>query len=276
MRLGLGFFAALLTVLATVAAPPAVALDLDGAFTPGGLVTGRADPGSRLWLDDAPVKVGADGRFVFGFGRDAALEAKLRIAYPDGRQETRPLTLEPRSYEIQRIDGLPPRQVTLSPADLERRRVERTKVVDARDVLSDLTHWGGGFMWPVAGRISGVYGSQRILNGKPRSPHFGIDIAAPTGTPVKAPAAGVVRLAEPDFLLEGGIIIIDHGFGVSSTLFHLNTVDVAVGTAVGRGDVIATVGATGRATGPHLDWRVNWRAARLDPALLAGPMTDGE
>ena len=276
MRLGLGSLAALLTVLATVAVPPAMALDLDGALMPGGLVTGRADPGSRLWLDDAPLKVGPDGRFVFGFGRDAALQAQLRIDYPDGRQETRPLALEPRSYEIQRIDGLPPRQVTLPPADLERRRVERAKVVGARDVLSDLTHWGGGFMWPVAGRISGVYGSQRILNGKPRAPHFGIDIAAPTGTPVKAPAAGVVRLAEPDFLLEGGIIIIDHGFGVSSTLFHLHTVDVAVGTAVGRGDVIATVGATGRATGPHLDWRVNWRDARLDPALLAGPMTAGE
>ncbi|MCG8506759.1 MAG: M23 family metallopeptidase, partial [Sphingomonadales bacterium] len=137
---------------------------------------------------------------------------------------------------------------------------------------SERMDWAAGFVWPAIGRVSGVYGSQRILNGEPRFPHYGLDVAAPTGAPVVAPNSGRVVLAEPDFLLEGGIVIIDHGFGVTSTLFHLSSVDVAVGQEVARGQRIGAVGATGRASGPHVDWRVNWNKVRLDPELLIGPM----
>ena len=170
-------------------------------------------------------------------------------------------------YDIERVDGLPPKTVTVPEEEKIRRAKETGMVRKARDTNTDALDWVGGFSLPAEGRISGVYGSQRILNGEPRWPHYGLDIAAPVGTDVKAPAGGVIRLAEPDFLLEGGIIILDHGFGVTSTLMHLSSVDVAQGQRVERGDVIAKLGATGRATGPHVDWRINWGSVRLDPAL---------
>ena len=144
-------------------------------------------------------------------------------------------------------------------------------VREARSFKTDDLAWLSGFIRPAEGRFSGFYGSQRILNGKPRSPHYGLDIAGPTGTPIIAPASGVVRLAVPDFLLEGGIVIIDHGFGVTSTLFHMNSVDVKKGQAVRQGEQIGTIGQTGRASGPHVDWRVNWGNVRLDPILLIKP-----
>ncbi len=236
------------------------------------MIVGRAAPGSVVLLDDQPVRVAPDGRFVFGFGREAPPSATLTVTGPDGAAVRRDLTVAQRDYDIQRIDGLPPSKVT-PPADLMVRLArERGMVAEARRNTSDALHWAEPFAWPAAGRISGVYGSQRILNGDPKQPHYGVDVAGPTGSPVTAPAAGTVVLAEPDFYYEGGIVLIDHGYGVSSTLMHLQTVEVTVGESVVQGQRIATLGATGRATGPHLDWRMNWNGVRLDPALLVGPV----
>lgn len=246
---------------------PAPALELYGNFKQGGLVIGHEDPGFEAFLDDIPLKVGPDGRFVFGFGRDAGPVVTLRIVYADGKVSEQTFNIEARVYDIERIDGLPPKTVIIPEEEKIRREQETAMVRTARAGSSNELDWAEGFIFPAEGRISGVYGSQRILNGEPRWPHFGLDIAAPVGTPVMAPAGGVVRLAEEDFLLEGGIIIIDHGFGVSSTLMHLSSVEVTTGQRVERGEVVAGLGATGRVSGPHVDWRINWGPVRLDPAL---------
>ena len=248
-------------------ATPARALELYGNFKQGGLVIGHEDPGFEAFLDDIQLKVGPDGRFVFGFGRDAGPVVTLRIVYADGKVSEQTFNIEARVYEIERIDGLPPKTVIIPEEEKIRREQETAMVRTARAGSSNELDWAEGFIFPAEGRISGVYGSQRILNGEPRWPHFGLDIAAPVGTPVMAPAGGVVRLAEEDFLLEGGIIIIDHGFGVTSTLMHLSSVEVTTGQRVERGEVVAGLGATGRVSGPHVDWRINWGPVRLDPAL---------
>ena len=255
-------------------ASPSDAVELEGPLTQGGMVTGVAEPGTKLTLDGVAVPVAENGRFIFGFGRDAASRAMLEITYPDGRAETLTLDIATREYDIRRIDGLPQRTGTVPPEEQTRRRQERAMVGEARAVFSEQFHWTEDFILPAEGRISGVYGSQSILNGEPRSPHYGLDIAAPTGTPVVAPASGTIVLAETGFLFEGGLIIIDHGFGVFSALLHLNTVDVKTGDEVKRGEVIATLGATGRATGPHVDWRMNWRNVRIDPGLLVDLETE--
>ncbi|MDX1513147.1 MAG: M23 family metallopeptidase [Gammaproteobacteria bacterium] len=247
-------------------------LRLEGKFIQGGLVIGHAPSGVRVSIDGAPVRVSDEGVFVFGFGRDAPASARLEIAYPDGRVTERVLDVEKRAYRIQRIDGLPERKVTPSEADLARISQEAAMVRAARARDDPRTDFLDGFIWPATGRISGVYGSQRILNGEPRRPHFGVDVAGPVGTPVRAPAPGLVTLAHPDMFFSGGTLIIDHGHGLSSSFLHLSEILVEHGQRVRRGDLIARIGATGRATGPHLDWRMNWFDARIDPALLAGPM----
>ena len=238
-----------------------------GQFKQGGLIIGQGDPGIEVYLDDNQVKVDETGRFVFGFGRDAGPVAILKIVFPNGNTSQSSFPIEKQVYDIERVDGLPPKTVNVPEEEKIRRQKETGLVRTARNTSTEALDWVKGFSLPAEGRISGVYGSQRILNGVPRWPHYGLVIAAPVGSEVKAPAGGVVRLAEPDFLLEGGIIILDHGFGVTSTLMHLSSVDVSVGQRVERGEVIAKLGATGRATGPHLDWRINWGSVRLDPAL---------
>ncbi|GAK33975.1 peptidase [Iodidimonas nitroreducens] len=277
-------FLMILGAILMVAAPYAKASDpfaslpdlLNGHLAQGGMVIGKTTPGSAVFLNDQLVRVAADGRFVIGFGRDAPLSHILRIKSPDGRVAQHDLTLEDRDFKVERVDGLPPDTVTPPPEYYERRRHETGQVRTARAEMSDLMAWSDGFILPAKGRISGVYGSQRILNGEPRSPHYGLDVAAAPGTAVVAPAAGIVRLAAPDFLLEGGILIIDHGFGVSSTLMHLKSVDVAVGDHVEQGEPVATLGATGRASGPHVDWRINWLDTRIDPQLvLQMPQQEG-
>jgi murein DD-endopeptidase MepM/ murein hydrolase activator NlpD len=182
------------------------------------------------------------------------------------------LDIATREYRIQRVEGVPQRTVTPDPADLERIRRESALVQAARKNSSSNTDFFAGFQWPVKGPISGVYGSQRVYNGVPGRPHYGVDVAVPKGTPVGAPAAGVVVLAEPDLFYSGGTIIIDHGAEVSSTFLHLSAVSVEVGSRVEAGDIVGQVGSTGRATGPHLDWRMNWRKQRVDPQLLVPPM----
>ncbi|MCL4410107.1 MAG: M23 family metallopeptidase [Gammaproteobacteria bacterium] len=163
---------------------------------------------------------------------------------------------------------MPQQTVTPDPEVQARIAEDNRKIGQARAVNSDRLDFTGEWIWPAEGRISGVYGSQRILNGEPRAPHWGIDIAAPTGTPVYAPAAGVVRLAEPDLVLSGGTIIVDHGHDIFSSFLHLHAIHVAVGDEIAPGDLIGEIGATGRATGPHLDWRMNWGSTRIDPQLL--------
>ncbi len=246
-------------------APPG--LTWQGDFSQGGLVIGQAEPGLQIRLGERPVPVAGDGRFVFGFGRDEPASVPLYLTR-NGHSEQVTLRVAVRSYDIQRIDGLPPAQVTPPPAMLERIRRENAKIAEVRQRNTPRQDFMQGWIWPVKGIVSGVYGSQRILNGEPRQPHFGIDIAAPTGTPVVASTDGEVVLAEQDFYYTGGTVIIDHGMGINAAYSHLQNVSVKVGQRVRQGERIGTVGATGRATGAHLDWRVNWFDVRLDPQRL--------
>ena len=238
----------------------------------GGMVTGVTDPANRVEFDGNPIRVSPEGVFLLGFGRDDELEHTLEIKRGGKTLERRELVIGKRQYQIQRIDNLPPSKVTPPKRDWERIKRETAQVKKARRLDDARTDFAEGFIWPSQGIISGVYGSQRILNGKPRRPHFGVDIAAPTGTPVYAPAGGVVTLAHPDMFFSGGTLILDHGHQLSSSFLHLNRITVKVGDRVRQGDKIAEIGATGRVTGPHLDWRMNLRKARIDPQLLVPPM----
>lgn len=253
------------TILLFLATNPV--LQLEGALTQGGLLIGKTTPGNQVLLDEIELPVSKDGTFVFGFGRLAAKHSTLAIIDPAGAVTHHPLEIEAREYDIQRIDGLPEASVTPPEALLARIRADAAMVREARAHISREGQFDAGFMQPAAGPITGVYGSQRILNGKPRQPHFGIDYAAETGAPVKAPAAGTVRLAA-DLYYSGNTIIIDHGHGLSSSFLHLSEMHVNEGQQVDKGEKIGSVGATGRATGPHLDWRMNWRDRRIDPALV--------
>ncbi len=255
---------------------PATALELKGRWVQGGMLVGRVDPGTAVAFQGSPLRLSPDGLFVIGFDRDAALESVLTLRAADGRETRHPIRITPRTYAIQRIDGLPERKVAPAPEDLDRTQRESALARKARDRDDARTDFARGFIWPVSGRISGVYGSQRVLNGQPRQPHYGVDIAAAAGTPVKAPADGVVSLVHPDMFFSGGTLILDHGHGVSSTYLHLSEILVEEGQAVRQGEVIARVGASGRVTGAHLDWRMNWFDQRLDPTLLVPPMPVGE
>ena len=262
-----------LTVMAMTVtfAQASAATRLEGRLIQGGLVIGTTMSGSIVTLDGRVVRVAQDGRFLFGFNRDATAAA-LVITTPDGSVDRRQLTVEVRRYDIQRIDGLPPKTVSPPPEILARIRREGVQIKTARMRDTPVAYFMTGFKWPAWGRISGVYGSQRVLNGKPSRPHYGIDVAAPIGTPVMAPADGVVRLAEPDLFYSGGTIILDHGHGLSSTFLHMARVEVQPGDQLRQGDRLGTIGATGRATGPHLDWRINWFDQRLDAGFLVPPM----
>ena len=259
-------------LLSGLIACQAQALTLEGNLIQGGMVIGQVQPGDRVLVDGDPVRVSRDGAFLIGFGRDAPLETSITVIRDDKVLEKRVHKIAKRSYQVQKIDGLPKSKVTPPKQDWERIKKEAAMVKAARRSDDPRTDFLDGFIWPVVGRISGVYGSQRVLNGKPRRPHFGVDIAAPAGTKVVAPAAGIVTLASPDLFYSGGTLIIDHGHQFSSSFLHLNKILVKVGDRVQQGDVIAEVGATGRVTGAHLDWRMNLRRARIDPQLLVPPM----
>lgn len=248
--------------------PLSHAFELNGNAVQGGVLIGKAAPGSAVRLDGTEVMVSPAGDFVIGFGRDETGERLLVITGPDGQSETRVLKIGEREFHIERVDGLPPSKVTPGPEVLERIRNDAAMVRKARERRDDRADYAAGFVLPVEGRISGVYGSQRILNGEPRNPHWGLDIAAPEGTPVRAPAPGVVTFAHPDLYYSGGTVILDHGQGLSSTFLHLSAVRVSAGDALNAGEIVGDVGATGRATGPHLDWRMNWLDKRVDPQTL--------
>lgn len=243
-------------------------IELKGELTQGSMVVGKTEPGYQVELNGEPLRVGENGYFVFGFPREADKAHELVVIDDSGQRHSRSLDVATREFDIQRIDGLP--QQTVTPDEEAQRRIQQENrlVAEARRVRSDMTYFADDFIWPAEGRISGVYGSQRILNGEPRAPHWGLDIAAPTGSPVYAPVNGVVVLVHTDMLMSGGTLIVDHGHGVFSTFLHLHRILVDEGQYIEQGDPIAEIGATGRATGPHLDWRINWENTRLDPQLL--------
>lgn len=247
---------------------PLLALELQGKMTQGSLLRGQVVPGSTVWLDDTPIKVSPEGYFAVGFGRDAKLEYQLSWQEPGKEKQQQALLLKERQYNIQAIEGLPQKMVTPPESVLERIRQDAQQVRKARSLVDDSTAFMEDFMWPAEGPITGVYGSQRVLNGTPKRPHFGVDVGGPVGQPVYAPASGMVTLFVPDMYYSGGTLILDHGHGVSSTFLHLSKGHVKAGQWVEKGELIAEIGATGRATGPHLDWRMNWLGERLDPALL--------
>jgi murein DD-endopeptidase MepM/ murein hydrolase activator NlpD len=238
---------------------------LQGNPEQGGLVEGKTQPGAMIKLDGHPVPLDPEGRFLLGFSREAKESAELTIRLPDGKMETKQLKITPRDWQIQRIDGLPEKQVTPDPKTLERIKRENQLIVAARGKSVAQSLYLSGFIKPVEGVVSGVFGSQRILNGQPRAAHSGVDIAAVTGTPVLAAADGVVILAQPDLFYTGQTIMLDHGLGLNSVYAHLSAITVKLGQKIKRGEVIGKVGASGRATGPHLHWGLAWGEVRLDP-----------
>ncbi len=255
-----------------VPTPSFAELQLQGSPTQSGLLRGHVDPGEEVFYADRQLKVTPDGSFILGFGRDVPLQQTLTLIDPEGKAHVHPFRLKQRTYDIQKINGISQRMMNPSEDDLQRIGQEAQQVAKARQQEIERLNFQETFIWPVIGRISGIYGSQRILNGEPRRPHFGIDIAAPTGTPVKAPAGGLVTMVHEEMFYSGGTLIVDHGYGLSSSFLHLNKILVKVGDQVVQGEEIATVGATGRVTGPHLDWRINWFDQRLDPAFFVPAM----
>lgn len=276
MRVCLSFVVAFCFLV--ISPPPSIAGDfeLQGHFVEGGLAFGKTEPEAIVNFADRRVRVGIDGSFILGFHRDEEPEVELVIQHPDGGKTVRSLQIAQRDYKIQRIDGLPPKKVSPPQEVLDRISAEAALVRKARAIDSPRAWFSSGWRWPVIGRISGVFGSQRILNGKPKQPHYGIDIAAPEGTPFVAPADGIVSLAHEDMYYSGGTLMVDHGHGLASTFLHLKAIEVEVGQKVKKGERLGTVGTTGRSTGPHLDWRVNWFGKRLDAALLVPPMPADE
>lgn len=258
---------ALLAAPALLLARPAAAVEWRGVPAQGGMLVGRAAPGTRLALDGRALRVSAAGDFVFGFGRDHGPQALLAITHPGGRQESRPLAVLKREWSVQHITGLPPAQVTPDEAALRRINAERERLAAARAIDSALTHFAAPPVWPARGRISGVFGSQRVLNGQPRQPHYGLDVAGPVGTPVAAALAGRVTLSA-DFFFFGELLVLDHGHGVNTLYAHLSERLVAEGETVAQGQTIARMGASGRVTGPHLHFSLSWYQTWLDPQPL--------
>lgn len=253
-------------LLALFFAGSAQAATIDGEVRQGHLVFGHAEAGEEVSHEGRRLHVAPDGRFVLGIGRDATGDLVVQV-----RDDKDGLTILRRpiiagTWDIQRIDGLPDKKVNPDPETQERIKWERSRIQAARQTDSAAADWQAGLQWPAQGRISGIYGSQRILNGQPRQPHLGLDVAVPVGTPIKAAAAGQVTLAADDLYFTGGTVIIDHGAGVQTLYAHLSRLDVREGQRVQAGEVIALSGATGRVTGPHLHFGLAWYGLQLDPA----------
>jgi murein DD-endopeptidase MepM/ murein hydrolase activator NlpD len=242
-------------------------LQLSGAMAQGSLVVGNAGAGARATVGGVPVHVAANGRLAFGFEYDQSKPTTVVANFADGTTETREVTPTARNYEIQRINGLPPEEAHPSSPDIVARiQREHALVAEARKTDSDMEFFADPLDWPARGIISGLFGSQRILNGTPSAPHFGVDIAGGEGADIHAPASGRVLVAD-QFFLEGGYTLIDHGHGVFTGYMHQSKQLVNPGDAVMRGQLIGNIGHTGRATGPHLHWQMNWFNVRLDPSL---------
>jgi murein DD-endopeptidase MepM/ murein hydrolase activator NlpD len=262
---------AALALPALLLARPALAFPAEG-MAQGGFVHGRVAPGTRLVLDGRALRVGPGGEYAFGFGRDHAAEASFSVTPPGSRTEIQRLTVARRDWPVQRITGLPPAQVTPDPEALRRITAERERLAAARATDSTRTDFGTGFVLPAHGQVSGVYGSQRILNGEPRQPHYGFDIAAPTGTPLVAAAGGIVTLSA-EFFFFGKLVVIDHGHGVNTLYAHMSAQTVTEGEQVAAGQRIGAIGATGRVTGPHVHFGLSWYATWLDAQPVLPPVT---
>jgi murein DD-endopeptidase MepM/ murein hydrolase activator NlpD len=241
----------------------------------GSLVVGRVGPGSSVRVGDRELRVSAAGAVVFGIGRDEKGPVRVDVRHRDGTRERVVIAVEPRDWPVERIDGVPPKTVEPPPEVAARIKREQARVAAARARDDARDDFLATFTWPVQGRISGRFGNQRVyvVEGRdvPKSPHSGMDIAAPEGTPVKSPAGGIVTFADAGLYLTGGTLLIDHGHGVSSNFLHLSRIDVKPGDRIEQGQVVGAVGMTGRATGPHLHWGLNWFNVRLDPLLLLDP-----
>ena len=267
-----GIFVAACLILLGHAAAPDRHTEVPDSVSQGALVVGVTEPRSRVEYSGRRLRVDADGRFAFGVGRDERGPLRLTVTWFDGATETINLAVTARDWPIEHVSGVPPQTVDPPPEIAARIAREQAAVAAARARDDARSDFATGFVWPVQGRISGRFGSARSYNGKPGTPHSGTDVAAREGTALNAPAAGVVSFAAADLYLTGGTVLLDHGHGVSSVFLHLSRIDVKPGQRVAQGDVLGAVGATGRATGPHMHWGLNWFDVRLDPQLVAPPM----
>ena len=239
-----------------------------GNFKQGSFILGKTETGSEVFVDDRKVRVSDDGYFAFGLDRDRKNNVLIKIKNKTNTRIIEKKVIK-REYKIQKIDGLPPKQVTPPPEVYDRIKKDNILIGKARSIDSELVFFKDKFIYPIDKYIiTGVYGSQRILNGKPRRPHYGIDFHAPEGTPVKSMMDGIVTLVESDMYFTGGTIIFDHGHGISTLYMHMKDINVKKGQRVRKGDIVGTLGQSGRATGPHLDIRLNWFEVKLDPVTI--------
>ena len=244
------------------------AVEFDGKFRQGHFIIGKTMPEAKIFIDKKKIKVSKEGYFAFGISKDRKYDITI-VEKINDQSNTIVKKIIGRKYKIQKIDGLPKKKVTPPEEFYERINNENKLIGEARKINTDLSFFKEKFIFPVDNAIiTGVYGSQRILNGKPKWPHYGIDFAADEGTEIKAMLSGVVTLAEPDLFYTGGTLIFDHGHGISTLYMHMKTLMVKKGQKVKQGDIIGTVGSTGRSTGAHLDVRLNWFQTRLDPATV--------
>lgn len=270
-------FLLLLCSFLFLVAIPVFALEiLKGEWQQGAVIIGQVPSGTTVGYDGRTLQLTPKGEFVLGLGRDAPSVAIITTTIKNGAPEQHSFDVKPRVYDIQRVDGVPQKTIEPSKEQTERIKQESALVASARKVDLPLNFFTQKFQWPVIGPISGVYGSQRVYNGIPGSPHVGVDIAKPVGTMVRAPVGGVVTLVHNDMFLSGGTLIIDHGHGLSSTFIHLSKILVKKGDKITQGQQIALVGKTGRASGPHLHWAMNWFSERVDPQLLVPTMPKEE
>jgi len=242
-------------------------IQLSGEIQQGGLIIGKTHANSHVTLNDKVLPVSAQGDYVFAFSRDDKTTYTLTVTSPTGKVETKTLTPTKRDYKISRVEGISKKIMNPNKKANIRAGEDRAAMVKVRKISSNLTDFSQGFIAPRSARITGVYGSQRFYNGVPKNPHFGVDYAGAIGAPVKAPANGTILLWVPDMFYSGGTMVIDHGHGITSNFLHLSASMVKVGDKVKQGEVIAKVGNSGRVTGPHLDWRMNWHQVRFDPQL---------
>lgn len=248
-------------------------IHFSGKLQQGGHIMGQVPAGSQLFLNDKPVLTDKKGYWFVGFGRDNKKQEVLRLETPEGDSIKQVLNIAPQDYNIQRVEGVAKKFNKPKPdAVIKRIRKENAAIKKARSQRLPLESFRETFQWPLIGPITGVFGSQRVYNGAPGRPHYGVDVAAPTGTKVVAPASGMVTLAHADMYYSGGTLLLDHGYGLSSSFLHLSKVLVKEGQTVNKGEVIGEVGAGGRATGAHLDWRMNWLDRRIDPTFFVPPM----
>ena len=274
----MNYFAVLISALSIGASAMGVTgtafaqVTLLGKMEQGALIRAQTTPGTEVYLNGDAIKVTPQGHFAFGFERDGVLHQELKLIYPDGLTQIKPLTINAKEYKVDKLTGIAKKIMKPDPKAQARAVKDSKQVKDARSQFTASEAFTQEFIWPLTGRISGVYGSQRVYNGKPGNPHYGVDVAAKTGTVVVAPADGVISLSVPDMFYSGGTIVLDHGYGVSSSFLHLSKLYVKQGDEIKQGQPIAEVGATGRVTGPHLDWRVNWYQMRLDPVTIVPSM----